>query len=158
MLETVHGAVRRLSKISNCTFECDYYYYYYYSKAGGLLALQSDSSHSARGHMPGKVSLPGELEATLAAGKLDDASVDEVVVLPHGALHAEALVADGALEGVDTRVLHHVTLQVLLLWELLSTLLHTDQWFRFTDLLHGVDLLSQDRSHCQPLQHKGTEC
>ena len=30
MLETVHGAVRRLYKISNSTFECDYYYYYYY--------------------------------------------------------------------------------------------------------------------------------
>ena len=29
MLDTVCGAVR-LSKISNCTFECDYYYYYYY--------------------------------------------------------------------------------------------------------------------------------
>ena len=30
VLETVHSAVRRLSKISNCTFECDYHYYYYY--------------------------------------------------------------------------------------------------------------------------------
>ena len=30
MLETVRGAVRRLSKISNSAFECDYYYYYYY--------------------------------------------------------------------------------------------------------------------------------
>ena len=30
MLETVRGAVRRLQKISNSTFECDYYYYYYY--------------------------------------------------------------------------------------------------------------------------------
>ena len=27
MLETVNGVVRRLSKISNCAFECDYYYY-----------------------------------------------------------------------------------------------------------------------------------
>ena len=30
MLEAVRGAVRRLYKISNCTFECDYYYYYYF--------------------------------------------------------------------------------------------------------------------------------
>ena len=30
VLETVRGAVRRLQKISNCAFECDYYYYYYY--------------------------------------------------------------------------------------------------------------------------------
>ena len=29
MLETVRSAVRRLSKISNSAFECDYYYYYY---------------------------------------------------------------------------------------------------------------------------------
>ena len=28
MLETVRGAVRRLSKILNCAFECDYYCYY----------------------------------------------------------------------------------------------------------------------------------
>ena len=30
VLETVHSAVRRLYKISNCTFQCDYYYFYYY--------------------------------------------------------------------------------------------------------------------------------
>ena len=30
MLETVRSAVRRLSKISNYAFKCDYYYYYYY--------------------------------------------------------------------------------------------------------------------------------
>ena len=30
MLETVRGAVRRLLKILNSAFECDYYYYYYY--------------------------------------------------------------------------------------------------------------------------------
>ena len=30
ILETVRSAVRRLSKISNCDFECDYSYYYYY--------------------------------------------------------------------------------------------------------------------------------
>ena len=30
MLETVHGAVRRSSIISNCAFECACYYYYYY--------------------------------------------------------------------------------------------------------------------------------
>ena len=29
MLETVRGAVRRLQKISNSAFECDYHYYYY---------------------------------------------------------------------------------------------------------------------------------
>ena len=29
MLETVRGAVRRLQKILNSAFECDYYYYYY---------------------------------------------------------------------------------------------------------------------------------
>ena len=27
MLEAVHGAVRRLYKISNCTFQCYYYYF-----------------------------------------------------------------------------------------------------------------------------------
>ena len=30
VLETVRSAVRRLSKILNCAFECNYYYYYYY--------------------------------------------------------------------------------------------------------------------------------
>ena len=29
VLETVCGAVRRLSKISNCAFKCDYYNHYY---------------------------------------------------------------------------------------------------------------------------------
>ena len=37
MLETVHGAVRRLLKISNCTFQCDYYYYYYVYGNSSLL-------------------------------------------------------------------------------------------------------------------------
>ena len=31
VLEIVYGAVRRLSKISNCAFEWDYFYYYYYT-------------------------------------------------------------------------------------------------------------------------------
>ena len=41
MLETVRSAVRRLSKISNCAFECDYYYYYYYFNLLSLLLLLS---------------------------------------------------------------------------------------------------------------------
>ena len=30
VLETFRGTVRRLYKISNCAFECNYYYYHYY--------------------------------------------------------------------------------------------------------------------------------
>ena len=33
MLETVCSTVRRLSKISNCAFKCDYYYYLFINKA-----------------------------------------------------------------------------------------------------------------------------
>ena len=35
VLETVHGAVKRLSKISNCAIEWDYYYYYKYLNVSG---------------------------------------------------------------------------------------------------------------------------
>ena len=40
MLETVCSAVRRLKKISNSTFQCDYYYYYYYYYYNIMLGTQ----------------------------------------------------------------------------------------------------------------------
>ena len=46
MLETVRGAVRRLSKISNCAFECDYYYHYYYY----IIYLPLTRREEGRGH------------------------------------------------------------------------------------------------------------
>ena len=42
VLEMVRVAVRRLSKILNCAFECDYYYYYYYYCCCPSARIQGD--------------------------------------------------------------------------------------------------------------------
>ena len=45
VLETVRGAVRRLSKISNCAFECNYYYYYWQAARMSLYEKTKASQH-----------------------------------------------------------------------------------------------------------------
>ena len=51
VLETVCDAVRRLSKISNSAFECDYYHYYYLiCQKNAPLPLSSVSSFCSRRH------------------------------------------------------------------------------------------------------------
>ena len=51
VLETVRGAVRRLSKISNCAFQGDYYYYYFdYSDLSlnvQVCSLANSQAHSS---------------------------------------------------------------------------------------------------------------
>ena len=42
MLETVSGTVRRLSKISNCAFECDYYYHFIITKPSSTLSQSTE--------------------------------------------------------------------------------------------------------------------
>ena len=88
---------------------------------------RKSNGHSASAHVPSEVALPGELAVAVDAGELDDAAVDEVEVLLHGALQAEGLVAHGALEGVEARVGDHVALQLLLQRELVATVLHQTQ-------------------------------
>ena len=44
-METVGGAVRRLSKISNCAFECDYYFFVNYVYGGPPLSRSPCGFH-----------------------------------------------------------------------------------------------------------------
>ena len=60
--------------------------------------------------MSSEIPLPGKLAVTVGAHKLDNATVDEVQVLLHGAFQAERLVAHWTFEGVEASVGDHVPL------------------------------------------------